>query len=164
MYNKIIFEPIGVIKTCFDTLTDMPIQPSGANGAPGTIEIKENLIPGLVDLEGFSHIILLYHFHKVTDFKLSVVPFMDNQPHGIFATRAPTRPNAIGISIVKLIRIEWNKLFVEGVDVLNNTPLLDIKPFFPKYDNQQNVKYGWLEGKEGIDISKIKSDGRFVEK
>ena len=86
---------------------------------------------------------------------------MDDKAHGIFATRAPVRSNAIGISIVKLLKIEKTLIYFDGVDMVDNTPLLDIKPFYPKYDNQQDVKFGWLEEKQNIDISKIKSDLRF---
>jgi tRNA (Thr-GGU) A37 N-methylase len=93
-----------------------------------------------------------------------VIPFMDDKPHGIFATRAPARPNAIGISVVKLRKIENNLLFIEGVDMVNGTPLLDIKPFFPKYDNHFGVKYGWLEAKGEMDITAIRSDERFGSK
>ena len=161
MENEIVFKPIGVIRTPFDSIENMPVQPNGAVGVKGIIELREDLDAGLIDLEGFSHIILIYHLHLVKGYKLSVVPFMDDKPHGIFATRAPARPNAIGISTVKLRAIIGHELFVEGVDMVDGTPLLDIKPFFPKYDNQTDVKYGWLEEKVGLDITKVKSDRRF---
>lgn len=159
--EPITYQPIGIIKTPFKTVQNMPIQPTGAKGRRGTIEIDPELSPGLLHLEGFSHIILLYHFHLIKGHKLYVVPFMDDVPHGIFATRAPARPNPIGMSIVRVRKVEGNCIHVLDVDMLNGTPLIDIKPFFPKYDNRDNVKYGWLEGKEGIDITKIKSDARF---
>jgi len=161
MNNKITYQPIGIVRTQFDTITDMPIQPSGAKGAKGIIELNSELTQGLVDLEGFSHIILIYHFHLIKEHQLSVIPFMDDKPHGIFATRAPARPNPIGISIVELKKIEGNLLYVEGVDLINGTPLLDIKPFFQKFDNRPDTKAGWLEEKEQKVISLIKSDNRF---
>lgn len=161
MQTEIIYRPIGFINTPFRKISEMPIQPKGAEDVEGIIELYTWFTAGLSDLEGFSHLILLYHFHLVIGYKLYVVPFMDDKSHGIFSTRAPTRPNAIGISIVKLKKIENNLLYIEGVDMIDGTPLLDIKPFYPRYDNQQNVKSGWLEGKEDIDISKIKSDNRF---
>lgn len=164
MNSDIIFQPIGFIQTPFKSVSDMPIQPCGAKGVEGVIELKSDFVAGLIDLEGFSHIILLYHFHLIKGHKLYVVPFMDDKPHGIFATRAPARPNAIGISTVKLLKIEDNRLYIEGVDMVDGTPLIDIKPFFPKYDNQNDVKFGWLEGKGNIDITKIKSDSRFKPK
>jgi tRNA-Thr(GGU) m(6)t(6)A37 methyltransferase TsaA len=164
MQTEIIYRPIGFVKTPFQEVSEMPIQPQGADGKEGIIELNTEFAAGLMDLEGFSHLILLYHFHLVKGYKLYVVPFMDDKPHGIFATRAPTRPNTIGISVVKLRKIENNLLYIEGVDMIDGTPLLDIKPFYPKYDNQQNVKSGWLECKGNIDISKIKSDARFDSK
>ena len=161
MRQQINYQSIGFIKTPFDNISDMPIQPCGAEGVEGIIEIDPDISAGLIDLEGFSHLILIYHFHLVKGCKLYVVPFMDKKPHGIFATRAPTCPNAIGISIVKLKKIDNNMLYIEGVDMVNGTPLLDIKPFFITYDNQKDVKSGWLESLNSIDISKMKSDARF---
>ncbi len=161
MKTTISYQPIGIIRTPFVSVSEMPIQPSGANGAKGIIELNPDLTLGLFDLEGFSHLILIYHLHLVSGYKLSVVPFMDDRPHGIFATRAPARPNPIGISIVELKKIETNLLYIEGVDMLNGTPLLDIKPFFTKFDNRPVAKAGWLEGKHHADIMKIKSDDRF---
>ena len=161
MDSKISYQPIGYIQTPFMTISDMPIQPSGANCAEGIIELNPDLVPGLFDLEGFSHLILIYHFHLIKGHKLYVIPFMDDQPHGIFATRAPARPNPIAISIVELRKVENNFIYISGVDMINGTPLLDIKPFFTKYDNRTNAKAGWLEGKGHIDIAKIKSDNRF---
>jgi len=161
MNSTISFKPIGIIRTPFKLISDMPIQPSGANGITGKIEINKLFIPGLADLEGFSHIILIYYFHLVKTHQLSVVPFMDNKSHGIFATRAPTRPNPIGISIVELKKVDGNLLYIEGVDMIDGTPLLDIKPFFAKYDNRPDAISGWLEGKSINEITKIKSDDRF---
>ena len=161
MHTRITYKPIGIIKTPFTSIAEMPIQPCGASGAKGIIELKREYIMGLVDLTGFSHLILLYHFHLVDHHKLLVIPFMDDKPHGIFATRAPIRPNPIGMSVVRLQKIENNLLFIEGVDMVDGTPLLDIKPFFPKYDNHSDVRYGWLEEKGDLDITAIKSDDRF---
>lgn len=161
MSSEIKYHPIGYIQTPFMTISDMPIQPSGANSAEGIIELNPEFVSGLFDLEGFSHLILIYHFHLIKGHKLYVIPFMDDQPHGIFATRAPTRPNAIGISIVELRKIENNLIHISEVDMVNGTPLLDIKPFFTKCDNRTDAKAGWLERKGQIDIAKIKSDNRF---
>jgi tRNA (adenine37-N6)-methyltransferase len=160
--EEIIINPIGNIITPFREIKNMPIQPIAAEGIKGYIEVYPEYLKGLKDIAGFSHLILLYHFHLVTEYQLSVVPFMDDIAHGIFATRAPTRPNRIGISIVKLIKIENNLLCIEGVDMLNGTPLIDIKPFYPKYDNRTNVKSGWLESKGDIPVTSMTSDERFV--
>ena len=161
MNSTVSYQPIGIIRTPFVSVSEMPIQPSGANGAKGIIELNPDLVAGLQDLEDFSHLILIYHLHLVSGYKLSVIPFMDDQPHGIFATRAPARPNPIGISTVELKKIESNLLYIEGVDMLDGTPLLDIKPFFTKFDNRPEAKAGWLERKEMTEIIQVKSDDRF---
>ena len=159
--NKIIIKPIGTIFTPHVDLNNMPIQPIAARGVKGYIEVFEEYIAGLKDLEGFSHITLLYHFHEICGYDLEVIPFMDTEKHGIFATKAPKRPNAIGVSTVKLIGIEGNILTVEQVDMLDGTPLIDIKPFYPRYDNRRNVKIGWLEKNKDIALEKLRSDERF---
>ncbi|MFA9388928.1 MAG: tRNA (N6-threonylcarbamoyladenosine(37)-N6)-methyltransferase TrmO [Prolixibacteraceae bacterium] len=161
MNTEIKYKSIGMIHTSFVATNGMPIQPHGAKETEGIVELDIELLPGLIDVEGFSHLILLYHFHQVKGHKLSVVPFMDKQPHGIFATRSPVRPNPIGISIVKLKRVEENLIYFEGADMLNGTPLIDIKPFFVKYDNRPDAVSGWLDQQKGIDITKIKADERF---
>ncbi|MCD6388267.1 MAG: tRNA (N6-threonylcarbamoyladenosine(37)-N6)-methyltransferase TrmO [Desulfobulbaceae bacterium] len=139
------FQQIGTIHSPFKETAGMPIQPAGAEGVCGTIEILPEFSEGLKDLEGFSHLILIYHFHQVRERKLSVTPFMDTKKRGVFATRAPMRPNPIGLSIVKLLTVKGNKLDIENVDMLDNTPLLDIKPYVPEFDHQQEVRTGWLE-------------------
>jgi tRNA-Thr(GGU) m(6)t(6)A37 methyltransferase TsaA len=138
-------KPIGIIHTPFTRLEGMPIQPAGAAGVQGRVEVFEQYRSGLEDLDGFSHVILLYHFHRSQGFKLQVVPFMDDQPRGLFATRAPKRPNPIGLSLVRLDRIESGVLHVQDVDILDGTPLLDIKPYVPEFDSQTEVRAGWLD-------------------
>jgi tRNA-Thr(GGU) m(6)t(6)A37 methyltransferase TsaA len=156
----IAMKPIGIIHTPFLELEGMPIQPAGAVGVKGTIEVFEEFRAGLKDLEGFSHIILLYVFHVSKGFNLEVIPFLDNVSRGVFATRAPKRPNPIGISLVRLDAIENGILYVKDVDILDGTPLLDIKPYVPEFDNRQGVRTGWLEH-AGDRISRQKSDDRF---
>jgi tRNA-Thr(GGU) m(6)t(6)A37 methyltransferase TsaA len=138
----------------------MPIQPTGAAGVEGTVELFKEFKDGLADLEGFSHIILLYHFHSSRDYKPQVVPFMDSEPRGLFSTRAPNRPNPIGISIVQLGRIAGNILHLYNIDVLDGTPLLDIKPYIPEFDAQKNVNTGWFKQSRAT-VSKYRSDKRF---
>jgi tRNA-Thr(GGU) m(6)t(6)A37 methyltransferase TsaA len=157
---KIEFEPIGIIHSPFMEIEGMPIQPPGATGVRGTVEVFEDFHPGLKDLDGFSHIILLYHFHISHGFNLHVVPFMDSEPRGLFATRAPKRPNPIGFSLVQLDKIEDGVLHIQDVDVLDGTPLLDIKPYVPEFDTQMEVRTGWLE-KVRKTVSSRKSDDRF---
>lgn len=157
---NIVYRPIGIIRSPFTELAGMPIQPAGAVGVVGTAVIHPEFTPGLQDLDGFSHIILLYHLHRVEAFSLTVTPFLDRQPRGVFATRAPRRPNPIGLSVVKLVRIEQNILHLENVDVLDETPLLDIKPYVPEFDHQLEVRTGWLAKAEG-EVQNKKADGRF---
>ena len=157
---KIEYESIGIIHSPFTRLEGMPIQPSGAAGVKGTAHVFEDFREGLADLDGFSHIILLYHFHRSRGFKPLVVPFMDSEPRGVFATRAPKRPNPIGLSVVQLDRIEHGLIHIRNVDILDGTPLLDIKPYVPEFDVHAEIKTGWLE-KARKTVSKRKSDDRF---
>ncbi|HKJ82159.1 MAG TPA: tRNA (N6-threonylcarbamoyladenosine(37)-N6)-methyltransferase TrmO [Ignavibacteriaceae bacterium] len=157
---KICYNSIGIIRTPFKKIEGMPIQPGGSEGNRGTIELKEEYTGGLSDLDKFSHIFLIYHFHKSSGFKLSVIPFLDNKPHGLFATRAPKRPNPIGISVVRLLNIKGNILTVENVDMLDGTPLLDIKPFVSQFDIHEIDSNGWLSDIPGYKGT-IKSDTRF---
>ena len=144
--DAIEFRPIGLIHTPFKDLKDMPIQPAGARGVAGTIEIFPEFTAGLQDLGGFSHIMLLYHFHRAKQPALVITPYMDNKPHGIFATRMPPRPNPIGISVVRLVSIEGATLRIENIDVLDGTPILDIKPYVRNYDVHPCEHEGWLDG------------------
>lgn len=158
---SITFEPIGIISTPFNTKAGMPIQAGLTKGVKGRIELKPEFVPGLLDLGGFSHIILLYHFHESSGFDLQPTPFLDDKRHGVFATRAPRRPNPIGMSVVKLLRIDNNVLEIENVDVIDGTPLLDIKPYVPYFDIHDVEKSGWVEGKKNA-LKNIKSDDRFT--
>lgn len=157
---EITYEAIGIITSPFRDLASMPIQPTSDASAPGTIEIFPKFVEGLKDLDGFSHIILLYHLHEVRGAALTVTPFLDSNPRGVFATRAPVRPNPIGLSVVGLLRIEGPILFVRDLDVLNGTPLLDLKPYIPEFDYRPDARIGWLERING-DTSTKSSDDRF---
>ena len=142
----------------------MPIQPVGARGVKGQIELNKEYVPGLKDLNGFSHIILIYHFHLSSGYSLEVKPFLDTVKRGIFATRAPKRPNPIGISVVRLDKIEGFTLYVTNVDVVDGTPLLDIKPYVPYLgeDKNEKISMGWFEDKYQ-EVRGKKSDKRFVD-
>ncbi len=159
--KQITINSIGIIHTPFNDIKGMPIQPLAAEGVKGHIELFPKYIEGLIDLMGFSHITLLYQLHKINGYDLMVKPFMDNTEHGIFATKSPKRPNAIGLSTVKLLGIENNVIHIEMVDMLNGTPLIDIKPFFSKFDNRTNTKSGWLDNQGNIPIRELRSDERF---
>ncbi len=146
MSTQLIVRPIGVIHSPFTTKAETPIQ-SRRSGAEGTIEVYPEYAEGLLDIEGFSHIIILYHWHQSHGYKLTVKPFLDDTPHGLFATRYPARPNPIGLSVVELLAREGNVLRVRGVDVLDGTPLLDIKPYVPAFDAWEATCIGWLAGR-----------------
>jgi tRNA-Thr(GGU) m(6)t(6)A37 methyltransferase TsaA len=157
---EIRIRPIGIIHSPFHDLDDMPIQPTGDASAPGTVEVSPEFAEGLRDLEGFSHLILIYLLHKSGGTKLTVTPFLASERHGVFATRAPARPNPIGLSIVKLAKIEGTVLYVENLDVLDGSPLLDIKPYVPEFDAPSDVRTGWLESARGK-VKATRSDRRF---
>ena len=157
---KISIQAIGIISSPFKRLEDMPIQPSSEVSAPGTVEVYEEFAEGLQDLNGFSHVILLYFLHKVSRIDLTVTPFLDSEKRGIFATRAPTRPNPIGLSVVELERVEGTILYIHKLDILDGTPLLDIKPYIPQFDHPDGARIGWLEGVQGI-LRGTRSDNRF---
>lgn len=159
--DLITFRPIGIISTPFQEPKGTPIQPRAAAGAVGTVKVFPEYCQGLQDLDGFSHIFLLYHFHHCQGFSLLVKPFLDEVQRGVFATRAPARPNPIGLSLVRLDRIEHDTLHVREVDILDGTPLLDIKPFVPRFDTRDQARIGWLTD----NLEKLKTmrdDGRFL--
>ena len=160
--NEIKYKPIGVIHSPFKESKGTPIQPAGAKGTNGTVEIFPEYTEGLKDIEGFSHIILLYHFHLSRRSALLAKPYMDNETHGVFAMRGPSRPNPIGISVVCLVRVEGNMLHIQDVDIVDGTPLLDIKPYIPEFDIREVERIGWLE-KRVHKLSASKDNGRFTE-
>jgi tRNA-Thr(GGU) m(6)t(6)A37 methyltransferase TsaA len=145
--QEIKYRPIGVIRSPFKETKGMPIQAVGAKGIAGTAEISPEYSSGLQDLDGFSHIFLIYHFHRSQEYSLLVRPFLDDSLRGVFATRAPKRPNGIGISVVRLVKIKGTTLHLEDVDVVDSTPLLDIKPYVPAFDSREVERTGWLAGK-----------------
>lgn len=156
---KIECEIIGVVHSPFRQAAGTPIQSSQAAGAIGTVVLEPRYADGLADLAGFSHIILLTYLHRAKPYSLKVVPYLDTVPRGLFATRAPSRPNPIGLSIVKLLGIEGRVLTVEGLDLLDGTPLLDIKPYFGEFDQPGDVRCGWLEAARE---RQVVADNRFA--
>lgn len=143
-----MIEPIGIIHTPFDKKEDCPIQPVYSPDVIGRVEVFEKFVTGLKDIETFSHIFLFYSFDRAGEIELIRPTFLDDEPHGIFASRHPCRPNGIGISIVKLKQRDNNVLTVQGIDILNNTPLLDIKPYVPGFDRIETATGGWTTGKD----------------
>ena len=146
MTDKITLEPIGIIHSPYQKKEEnIPIQGTFKPEGVGTIEVYEEYAEGLTDIEGFSHLLIVYFFHKSKDFSLLAKPFLEDKLHGIFAIRSPHRPNHLGVSVVKLIEKKGNLLKIGEIDVFDRTPLLDIKPYVPKFDQRNNVKIGWLE-------------------
>lgn len=158
--DTIEYHPIGIIHSPHKTPAGTPIQPAGARGVAGSIEIFPEFIAGLADLAGFSHIFILYHFHRSQKFSLTVKPFLDDQKRGLFATRAPSRPNPIGLSVVRLIGITDGNLQILDVDVVDGTPLLDIKPYVPAFDAPRADRIGWI-GEKAAGVETVVADGRF---
>jgi tRNA-Thr(GGU) m(6)t(6)A37 methyltransferase TsaA len=154
------FLPIGIIHSPFSDINGMPVQPTGAQGVRGTVKIFEEFRDGLRDIEGFSRVILIYAFHRCTSRQLSVTPFLDTAPRGVFATRAPCRPNPIGFSIVRLIEVKGTTLVIEDVDILDGTPLHDLKPYVPAFDSFPDASAGWLE-QAAHRAESVRSDERF---
>ncbi len=162
---KIEFESIGTVHSPFTELEGMPIQPIGAKGIEGKICIKDEYKPGLKDIDGFSHLILIYHLHKTKGNALEVKAFKDNNTHGVFATRSPKRPNNIGMTTVKLDKVEDDVLYISNVDILDGTPLLDIKPYVPQLFEDtlvDDIKIGWFE-KNHQKAKNQKADDRFIK-
>jgi tRNA-Thr(GGU) m(6)t(6)A37 methyltransferase TsaA len=157
----ISFEPIGVIHTPFVHSEGTPIQGALRLDLEARVEVFPQYEKGLKDIDGFSHLILLYHFHLTEGYSLVACPFLDNTPRGIFSIRGPRRPNPIGMTIVNLLRVEDNILDVAGVDMVDGTPLLDIKPYFPDVDAHLSCQTGWMGDKLRTDGDKTIADGRF---
>lgn len=152
------YRPIGFIHTPFKEPSGTPIQSSRGRGVRGNVEVFPEYSDGLADLEGFSHVVLLYHFDRVRGFELRVTPYLDTVERGLFATRAPRRPNPIGLSLVRLVGIEGRVLTIEDVDILDGTPLLDLKPYVPEFDHREATRQGWLES---LRQREVDADDRF---
>ncbi len=162
---KFELEQIATIHSPFCKLVNMPVQPKGAKNLYATIEFKKEFEEGLKDLDGFSHVYLIYYFHKVSKIKLNVIPFNDktNTKRGVFSTRTPVHPNKIGLSVVELIKVEKNIVTIKGVDILDGTPLLDIKPYIENFDKiEGKVTFGWMKSTYN-EVSEKRSDNRFIE-
>ncbi len=156
--QKLELKPIGVIKTPFKEAKGTPIQPAFAKDTAGTVEVFDDYAAGLSDLDGFERIWLIFWLDRAKSYKLKVTPYMDTQERGLFSTRAPSRPNPIGISSVELKKIEGNVIYVMGLDILDNTPLLDIKPYSFKFDCFNTTRNGW---QDNVNTEKFIADERF---
>jgi len=157
--EAIKYKPIGIIRSPFKESTGVPRQAVGASDVKGQIQIFEQFTEGLKDLDGFSHIVVIFHMHLVEKSSLKACPSWDGKEHGVFATRSPYRPNPIGVSVVRLESIARNILRITGVDMADGTPILDIKPHIPDSNPTNNIRIGWLTDRvEGM--NKSKSGGR----
>ena len=157
---RIEFDPIGYVRTPFKEPSGVPIQTRAGNEFEGKVEVLEEYAEGLSDIDGFSHIILLCHLHRSEGYDLKVVPFLDDVERGLFSTRAPRRPNPIGLHLVRLQKVEGSVLHIRDIDMIDGTPVLDIKPYIPMGDEREECRLGWLTGK----IEKFESslsDDRF---
>ena len=139
----LIYRSIGTVRSPFTQPAGMPIQPSRAAAAEGSLELEPEFWGGLKDLDGFSHLLLVSHLHRTGPPQLQVVPFLDTQPRGIFATRAPARPNPIAVSVLRVLRVEPGRVVVTDLDLLDGTPILDIKPYVPEFDTRPDARVGW---------------------
>ena len=157
--TPVVLSPIGEIRTPFLHVEGMPIQTIYAQDAEGVVDVFPEFAAGLADLEGFERLWLLYHLHGTRSTELTVYPFLDSAERGVFATRAPVRPNHLGLSAVRLVRIEGSRIHVAGVDMLNGTPLIDIKPYVPAFDSHTTARTGWYEGRCSANIA---ADNRFI--
>lgn len=155
------FKPIGILHTPFTTKDGVPIQGVFDPEARGRAELFKDYEAGLMDIEGFSHLVLIYVFHHSQGYDLVCRPYMEDQVHGLFAIRAPRRPNPIGFSVVRLERREENTLYLAEVDMMDGTPLLDIKPFVPTFDHREGARVGWMEEKFKRKEFRRISDDRF---
>ena len=156
-------KPIGMIRSPFKKVEGIPIQTVFSKKGNGIVELFPEFKEGLRDLEGFSHIMLIYQFHKSKGYRLLCRPFLDEVQRGVFATRAPARPNPIGISIVKVKKIRGNKIEVASLDVLDGTPLLDIKPYVPLFDAPEPQSVGWFKKALGRKKARLKADNRYAD-
>jgi tRNA-Thr(GGU) m(6)t(6)A37 methyltransferase TsaA len=161
--SAIAYRPIGVVHSPFKEPFGAPIQSVAARDVEGVVELFPQYAKGLRDIEGFSHLILIYHFHLSNGPSLIVRPYLDDETHGVFATRATARPNSIGISVVRLVRVDGTRLYITGVDILDGTPVLDIKPYIPQFDAIETEKIGWLKDRIHM-VDETKDDGRFQKR
>jgi tRNA-Thr(GGU) m(6)t(6)A37 methyltransferase TsaA len=158
--REIVYRPIGVVRSPFSALEGMPLQAVAAADVHGTIEIDAAYAGGVGDLDGFSHLHVVTHLHLSRRGALVVQPFLDDTPRGVFATRSPRHPNPIGLTVVRLDRVDGTSLHVTGLDLLDGTPVLDLKPYVPAFDSVPAERIGWFEGKTD-QVHEIRADARF---
>jgi len=156
----ICYDPVGVLRSPFTRLEGMPLQSVAAREIQGRVEIHPQFAPGLRDLDGFSHLHLITHLHRGAPGGLEVVPFLDDTVRGIFATRSPRHPNPIGLSVVRLLSVAGCVLEISGIDLLDGTPILDLKPYVPEFDSVAAERTGWLQ-EAAQRVHRVTADRRF---
>jgi tRNA-Thr(GGU) m(6)t(6)A37 methyltransferase TsaA len=161
--SEVVYRPIGVVRSPFTALEGMPLQSVAAEDVRGTIEIDPAFADGLRDLDGFSHLYVLSHLHRARPEGLMVTPFLDDTPRGVFATRSPRHPNPVGLSVVRLDRVGGTTLHVTGLDLLDGTPVIDLKPYVPAFDSIVAERIGWFAGKTDR-VHEVRADGRFDDR
>ena len=162
MPGEIALTPIGVVRTPFADHAGMPIQTVAAKGVRGRIELNPEYAGGLADLDGFTFLHLITYLDRTGPASLRVTPYLDTTERGVFATRSPKRPNPLGLSLVRLTGIEGAVLHVEELDLLDGTPLLDIKPYVPPFDERPDARYGWFE-QRAQNVHTVRADARFAD-
>jgi tRNA-Thr(GGU) m(6)t(6)A37 methyltransferase TsaA len=160
--DAVALTPIGIVRTPFADHAGMPIQTVAAAGVRGRIELDPAYESALADLDGFTHLHLITYLHRTDAPSLRVTPYLDTRERGVFATRSPRRPNPIGLSLVRLVAIEGAVVHIEEVDLLDSTPLLDIKPYVPPFDDRAGARYGWFE-ERAQNVHSVRADARFAE-
>jgi tRNA (adenine37-N6)-methyltransferase len=158
--DPICYQPVGVVRSPFTTLEGIPLQSVAGAEIRGQIEIHPQFAPGLKDLDGFSHLLLVTHLHRGAPGGLEVVPLLDDTVRGIFATRSPRHPNPIGLSVVRLLSVAGPVLEIAGLDLLDGTPILDIKPYVPEFDSVAAERTGWLD-QAAARVHRVRADERF---
>jgi tRNA-Thr(GGU) m(6)t(6)A37 methyltransferase TsaA len=158
--TEIRYRPIGFVRSPFHHVSGMPLQSVAAREVVGTLEMLAEFAPGLLDLAGFSHLHVITHLHQARPGGLEVIPFLDDQPRGIFATRSPHHPNPIGLSVVELISVDQATLHIRGLDLLDGTPILDLKPYVPAFDRFAADRIGWFQGRTDR-VHTVRADDRF---
>jgi tRNA-Thr(GGU) m(6)t(6)A37 methyltransferase TsaA len=158
--TDVTYRPIGVVRSPFTEIPGMPLQPPAAPDVEGRIELEPEYAAGLLDLDGFSHVWVLAHLHRAAAVDLQIVPFLDTERRGVFATRSPGRPNPIGVSVLRVLAVQGSTIHVAGVDLLDGTPVLDVKPYVPQFDHVAADRIGWFEGKVA-GVKDVRADPRF---
>jgi tRNA-Thr(GGU) m(6)t(6)A37 methyltransferase TsaA len=159
-FEPVIYTPIGVVRSPYAALDGMPLQTVAAEEVEAAVELDARVHAALRDLDGFSHLWLITHLHRVDGWTPEVVPFLDSQPRGVLATRSPRHPNPIGLSLVELLAVEPGRVRIRGIDLLDGTPVLDLKPFVPLFDAREDVRTGWF-GAAAERVHAVRSDARY---